>query len=234
MENRVTKAWVKNHFHYSWWKYLMALVASTFGVSLLFAVTAYRPPEEKKIEIYLCSGYADTQAMYDALWPEILSVCPDQEELSVLNIDISSDDYYTQMQFTTYAGAQQGDLLLLPKDRMKELTQDGADTMFTELTPYIESGALNTQGLDLNDVVYQSELGEDGVYAIPADHLYGLLDYSVVPRDTVLCVTGYSGNEENVIRVLNMMLEKYATDKPDWYHPENAGREETQNATQIF
>lgn len=230
----MTKAWLKNHFQYSWWKYLLALVLSTFGINLIFSMTAYRPPEEKKIEVYLCNGYAETEEMHAALWPEILEICPDQEELSLLNIDISSDDMYAQMQFTTYAGAQEGDILLLPKDSLISLSQGGADGMFLELTPYIESGALNVEGLDLSGMVFKSEMGEDGVYAIPADHLYGLLDYSVIPYDSVLCVTGYSGNEENAVRVLNMMLEKYATDKPDWYHPENFEKQNTESGTQIF
>lgn len=230
----MSKAWLKYHFQYSWWKYLLALVLSTFGVNLIFSMTAYRPPEEKKIEIYLCNGYAETQQMQEALWPEILAVCPDQEELTVLNIDLSADDYYTQMQFTTYAGAQEGDILLLPMESLISLAQGGADGMFLELTPYIESGALDVEGFDLSGMVFKSEMGEDGVYGIPADHLYGLLDYSVIPHDSVLCVTGYSGNEENVVRVLDLMLEKYATDKPDWYHPENFEKQDAESGTQIF
>lgn len=234
MENKITKAWIRNHFQYSWWKYLAALIISTFGINLVFSMTAYRPPEEKKLEIYLCSGYADAQMMQEAIWPKILEVCPDQEELTVLNIDISTDDYYTQMQFTTYLGAQQGDILLLKKDKMAQLSQEGADYAFLELTPYIESGALDVGELDMSGMVFKSEMGEEGVYGIPADALYGLLDYGIIPYDTVLCVTGYNGNEENVIRVLQLMLDLYSGEKPEWYHPENIGKQNSESETQMF
>ena len=44
---QITKKWLKNHFAYSWWKYLVLTVACVMGVDMLFAMTAYRVPEDK-------------------------------------------------------------------------------------------------------------------------------------------------------------------------------------------
>ena len=55
-DNRITKHRVKNHWAYSWWKYLVMCVCVVFGVNMFFTMTAYRSPENKKVELYLCSG----------------------------------------------------------------------------------------------------------------------------------------------------------------------------------
>ena len=100
-KNRMTKAWLKNHISYCWWKYLLMAVLCVVGVDVLFAVTQYRPPEEKKVEIYVLNDYAETEAMSQELEPLFFERCPDQEELTVLNINLGSDDMYARMQFTT-------------------------------------------------------------------------------------------------------------------------------------
>ena len=56
-DNRITRKRLKNHFVYGWWKYLLAVVLCVMGVDLIFSMTAYRPPEDKKIELYMCNGY---------------------------------------------------------------------------------------------------------------------------------------------------------------------------------
>ena len=47
---RLTKKKLKNHLAYSWWKYALAAAVSTMLVSIVFAVTEYRPPDDKKVE----------------------------------------------------------------------------------------------------------------------------------------------------------------------------------------
>lgn len=60
---RLTKKKLKNHLAYSWWKYALAAAVSTMLVSIVFAVTEYRPPDDKKIEFYVLNSYADTETM---------------------------------------------------------------------------------------------------------------------------------------------------------------------------
>ena len=48
MKTPVNAASLKHHLTYNWWKYVLALLAGTMLVNLVFTVTAPRVPEEKK------------------------------------------------------------------------------------------------------------------------------------------------------------------------------------------
>ena len=213
--NRLTKKWLQNHLHYSWWKYVLVVAISIMGIDMLFTSTAYRPPEEKKLELYICSGYIDSSALQDALWPQIQARYPDQEEFTVMNIDLSSGDMYANMQFTTYAAAQQGDVLLLPQAEVYKLASESADDAFLELTPFIESGVIDPQDIDLSAGMLERAEGGMGLYAIPADSLYGLSEFYGLAEGGMLCATSYGGNDENAAGLINMLIELYKTEKPE-------------------
>ena len=233
MDIRITKAKVKNHWHYSWWKYLVIAVVCALSVDMLFATTRYRPPANKKIELYLCNGYADAAKVQEELWPVFKAAAPDQEELMVVNIDLTGNDTYANMQFTTYIGAQQGDVLLLPVSYMKALVQEGADEALYCLDEYQESGLLDIPGVDLSKGVLPNSDGTSGLYVIPADSLYGLTQFNCDPAGSVLCVMGFTMNPENAVGVINLLFDMYQTEKPDWY--DQMREEKTQKQeTQLF
>ena len=216
-DNRITKHRVKNHWAYCWWKYLLMVVCVVFGVNLFFTMTAYRSPEDKKVEIYLCNGWADAEKAQNDMWPMLLEVAPEQEQINVANIDLVGEEYYSVMQFTTYVAAQQGDILLLHKDEFAKYGSADAWGMYADLTPYIENGMINVEGMDLTRGMLKNEAGETVVYGIPTDALFGLVDYSIDPADTLLVVTAYSGNEETCVKLLNAMLKYYEAEKPEGY-----------------
>ena len=125
-DNRITKKRLKNHFAYSWWKYALAAVLSAMGVSLIFASTAYRPPADKQLTVYVLNDYVNADALQADLWARIKESCPEQEELTVLNIDLTDDtNIYAPMQFSTYVAAQQGDLFLMPRSEMLKIASAG-------------------------------------------------------------------------------------------------------------
>ena len=51
MKTTVNAGSLKNHFTYSWWKYILVLLAGTFLVNLLFTVTRPKIPEDKRIDL---------------------------------------------------------------------------------------------------------------------------------------------------------------------------------------
>ena len=216
-QNRITKSWLKNHWAYSWWKYLVLTVICIMGVNILFTSTAYRAPEEKKIELYVACNYVDQQALQEQLSGVFFERFPEQEELIVININLASGDAYTQMQFTTYLAAHQGDVLLLPKGQMYQLAEAGADNAFLELTPYIESGVIDLEKAGVEGLVLPDSKGVEGIYAIPADSLYGLFDLGCNTADSYLCLTSFGGNEDTAAGVLNMLFELYQAEKPEGY-----------------
>ena len=216
-EKRITKKWLRNHWVYSWWKYLLLACICIMGVNLVFTTTAYRPPEEKKIELYVCNGYVDSQTLEDQVSAEFFARFPEQEELTVMNVNLASEDMYVQMQFTTYLAAQQGDVLLLPKSEVYKLSGEGAESVFMDLTPYIESGVIDPEKLGAQPLALKDSAGVEGLYAIPADTLYGLFDLGNMTKDSYLCVTSFSGNEDTAAEMVSLLFEMYQTEKPEAY-----------------
>ena len=228
--SRITKKWLKNHWTYNWWKYMLLVCVCILGVNVLFTTTAYRSPEEKKIELYVCNGYVDQQALRQQISEPFFARFPEQEELTVMNINLSGGDVYVQMQFTTYLAAQQGDVLLLPESQVYQLAQAGADTAFLELSPYIENGTIDLQALDVQPLMLKDSQGADGVYAIPADSLYGLFELGNAPEDSYLCLTVYGGNEDTSAALIPMLFELYHTEKPEGYD----NRNKPENSAPLF
>lgn len=218
---------IYDYLTYSWWKYLALVVVSVMGVDLLFTMTAYRVPENRKVEVYVLNGYVDAERLHKELWPALLESYPDQEEMIVQNINIASGDMYAYMQFSTYVAAQQGDVCLMPASEVEKLASEGAEQAFLELTPFIESGVIDTGDIDLTDGRLRNSEGVEGLYAIPADSLYGLYALSNNPEDAMLCILAFSGNDEPSAAVLNTMIERYRTEKPEGYEPQGASSAQT-------
>lgn len=221
-QKRITKKWLKNHWHYNWWKYMLLACVCVLGVNVLFTMTAYRSPEEKKIELYVCNGYVDQHVLHEQVSELFFARFPEQEELTVMNINLAANDMYVQMQFTTYLAAQQGDVLLIPESQVYQLAESGADNAFLELTPYIENGTIDPAALGVQPLAMKDSHGEEGIYAIPADSLYGLFELGNAPENSYLCLTGFGGNEDTAAAVIPMLFELYQTEKPAGYdHPSN-------------
>ena len=47
---------LKHHFTYSSWKYLLMAVLVVMGWSLIYTTTAYRSPQNKRIDVYIQSN----------------------------------------------------------------------------------------------------------------------------------------------------------------------------------
>ncbi|MBP3427982.1 MAG: hypothetical protein J6M47_06945 [Clostridia bacterium] len=232
---RMDKHTLKNHWHYSWWKYALLCAIGFFGVNILFTVTAYRVPEEKKIELYVCSSYVDSIKLQEFLWPMILEASPEQEELLVASINLTDTDPYTRMQFTTYTAAQQGDVLILPRSEFQSMASDGAEYAFVNLQPYIDSGRLSVDGIDLSAGVLKNTAGQEGIYGIPVSSLYGLIDYNCDPWGGILCVTSYSMNEENAVLTADLLMDTMSTEKPEGYDEmHNQSETQKQQSSQLY
>ena len=208
-DKRLTKKRLKNHFAYNWWKYALSAAISAMLVSVVFAVTEYRPPAEKKVELYVLNSYIETETFQQDFWPELQARKPEQEALTVLNINLTdSSNIYAPMQFSTYVAAQQGDLFLISRDELLKITADGADEALVELTDYLESGAIDAQDIDLVKGTLDRGDGTTAVYAIPADTLTGLSQYGNDPKNSLLCIPMYSKNADSAAALIELMLEK--------------------------
>lgn len=208
-DNRLTKKKLKNHFAYNWWKYALSAALSVMLVSVLFAVTEYRPPDDKKVELYVLNDYIDTETFQQDFWPLLQAEKPEQEKLTVLNIDLTDgSNIYAPMQFSTYVAAQQGDLFLISREEMLKITADGAQDALLELTAYLDDGTIHADGVDLAKGTLDRGDGTTAVYAIPADTLTGLSRYNNNPQDSLLCIPMYTKNADSAAALIELMLEK--------------------------
>lgn len=202
----ITRRRIKNHFQYSVWKYALLAVLAIFGWNMLYTTTRYRVPEDKKLEFYADGAFADqgTDEAMDALLETIhQEVAPEMEEVSFTAL--TTDETYGDMQLSVWIGAGQGDVYLLGKERFQRLGAGGA---FVDLQPYVDSGALALEGIDLGPGrVRDQDSGQSLLCGIPADSLVGLQACGVYPQGTLLSVLASSGNEAESVGMIGYLLE---------------------------
>ena len=105
---------IRDHLHYALWKYALLVVIAIFAWDLIFAYTAYRPPQDKRIDIYIQSA-TTTQEQTEIFFGKIrLAAVPNMELVNtVLLMGNAQTDMFAAQQLTTYIMANEGDLYFL-------------------------------------------------------------------------------------------------------------------------
>ena len=81
----ITGRRIQNHFHYSFWKYILLAVIAVFGWNLIYTTTRYRPPESAKVEFFAEGTMSENKAL-DALVDRIhREAMPEMEEVTATN-----------------------------------------------------------------------------------------------------------------------------------------------------
>ena len=110
MKTPITKQSIHEHWNYSWWKYALLIILALVGWNLVYTVTAYRPPEEKKVDMFVL-GVGDEEKL-DAYMEQVrLSAMEDMEQMNC--VFMAYDETYTTMQLMVYLAAGEGDLYML-------------------------------------------------------------------------------------------------------------------------
>ena len=206
----LTRARIRTHMTYHWWNYVAVVLASVFGWNLLYITTAYRSPEELRIDLYIQSASVTEESAAAFIKPIWESTVPEMETVSSVLLSASSEDYYASMQLSVYLMAAEGDIYLLRSSDFKSYAAQG---VFLDLQPFVDNNTLNVDGLDLS-AGYVAQVDEDGVpsgemglYGIPAYALSGLRSgMQLDNQDIVIGVTVFNGNEENVLAFLNGLI----------------------------
>lgn len=226
LKTPLDKQTVKNHLHYSLWKYVLLIVIAVFVWDLIYAYTAYRPPQDKRIDIYIQSASAEqdkTEAFFEAIRQKAV---PDMELVStVLLMGSAQTDIYAAQQLTTYIMANEGDMYFLTGSDFKRFAGQG---VFLELEELVRDGRLDVLDMDLSSgyVAMQSfdeetdtmvPVSQQHLYGIPASALFGLMtELGIDNRDLFLCVTIYNQNDENVLKFLNELIQAARAPMPDY------------------
>lgn len=213
---RPTKEWRQNHIRYNWWKYLTVVLCAWIGWSVLFSVTAYRVPPERKIDIYFVGPYVGYENL-EALKTELKAAMPDVEEFNCYPMTLEGDAESQSMavqKLTLYMAAAEGDIYLLPRQWFLSFTsQDGC----APLDEYLASGALKPNGDYEKGCVTRKE-GEfvgKHVFGVPLAEQYGLITREGFDNRNILAaVTSYSKNKDNAVRTIQWLIDNRTEEKP--------------------
>lgn len=226
LKTPITAKTLKNHLVYHGWQYLLALAASFVVWNLVFIQTTYRPPQDKRIDLYIQSGTANQEAVDAFLLPIWKQAVPEEELVSATMMlqPGGVEDYYSSMQLMTYVAAAEGDIYMLTLEDFKRLA---AQEAFVPLDDYLKDGVIQAEGIDLNPgrvtVVRMDEEGkttvnaETALYGIPAFSLFRFAsDMNIDNRNLVLALAINGGNIEDSARFLNALVQATAGPKPDF------------------
>ena len=220
----LTKKKVSDHLTYNLWKYVILCAAAFLFWELFYTQTAYRVPQEKRVDVYIKSGTTSqeiTDAFLEPLWKESV---PDMELVSSTLLSIG-DDSTSVMQLAVWIAAGEGDIYILPLSDFKSYASSGA---FLSLEEYVAGGVLNTEGIDLSSGKVQTYLGMDDkgndtyeeeprLYGIPMDSLYGYMEgMSLDNRGMVMAVLAANRNTDNVVTFMNALIQAGRGEPPSW------------------
>ena len=216
-DTKITKERVRNHFSYGWWRYALLLGAAIFGWNLIYTSTGYRPPRDKKMTVYFVTAGVAENAL-ETLSAQILSMFPDLEDASCLSVMYSEGDaYYGDMQLSTFIGAREGDIYVLPRERFEAFAGNG---VFIRLDDAAASGAIDLTGIDTaRGNVRDQDSGETGLYGIPMDALFGLIgEMGLDNRGLVAGITAYSPevNQQRGMEWIGWLVKEMLAPMPDW------------------
>lgn len=212
MKTPVTRKKIQDHFTYSWWKYILLVVLSFMTWSIVYASTAYRPPEEKKVILGVYSAAPETNAV--AYMEEVQRLyLPDMEQVEPMYI--LPDQMYGDMILMTRAAGKECDIYVLPTETFQTWAAEGAcqplDVVLPDLVSDLEAAGISlTRGRRTND-----DTGEKHVYGIPCRNLpsaNGVL--SMDTKDMYIAVFHDTGNDENVLRFMDIFIHDLMNEPP--------------------
>lgn len=205
----LSKARIKNHFIYSSWMYILVVAASIFVWDLVYTATAYRPPEDKKLELYVVDNPFVQEEQLQAHFNEVQqSLFPGIERIDVVKIIGGGEqDYMTDIQLNTFVMANQGDVYIVGKERFKQFASLGA---FLPLDDYRVSGLLQTEGLQVEKGIlsYSAEesVQKTALFGIPLRDVPALQSYGIDTENSYIAILYNNGNDENAVRMLNHLI----------------------------
>ncbi len=219
----INKETVKNHITYSAWKYVVMAACVILGWSLIYTTTAYRSPQNKRVDVYIQSNTASTemlQAFLEPIWKE---TTPEMETVNGVVMTLI-DDYTTSMQLMTYMAAGEGDIYFLNEQYFKSFAGQGS---FLPLDDLVANGTINVGDVDLSKgyVTYVEEYDENdrpiktgsNLFGIPLDSFYGFMNGMLVDnRGMYAVIIVNNQNDENVIPFFNALLQAGRGEKEAW------------------
>ncbi len=228
----INKETIRNHLTYSTWKYLLMAALVIMGWSLIYTTTAYRSPQNKRIDVYIQSNIGSTEvidAFLEPIWKETV---PEMETVSSV-VMTTVDDYTTTIQLMTYMAAGEGDIYFLDEQYFKSYASQGS---FLPLEGLVENGTLELHGEDVGKgyITYVEEYDENDkpvktslhLFGIPLENFYGFMNGMQIDNRQLYAVISVNNqNDENVVPFFNALLQAGRGEKEAWITEQTTGAE---------
>lgn len=216
LRTRLTGADLRHHLRYQGWMYLLAIVLSFTLTSLVYTQTAYRPPQHKRIDIYIRSSLVSSEQAEAFLEPIWKDAVPEMEavEAVMLLSPYGDNEGYANIQLVTYLAAGEGDIYLLDTTDFKRFAAQGA---FVPLEMYLQDGVIDADSLALAAGRVQevenrpdgslAAVGETRLFGVPLAGLDTLAEgLGVMADQSVLALSANGGNVDNSARLLKALI----------------------------
>lgn len=203
MKTPMNKQSIRQHFTYAWWKYALLAVIAIFGWNLIYTVTAYQPPANKKIDLFIY-GYGEEELLDGYMETIRQTEMSDMEQMD--SSFMLLDDSYTPMQIMTYIAAGEGHLYMLPKDYFQNYAGQAVFLPLEDVPGLIDSLAEAGISVDRGWRT-DEETREKHLYGIPMTNFPGFAAYAYGYEDSYLCISVTNRNDENSIKFLQIFLE---------------------------
>ena len=217
MKTPLTKEKIQHHLSYSLWKYALLALIAIFGWNLIYSMTAYQAPEEKKVVmgVYSFGSEENINAYMEQIRVDLM---PDMEEMYASYL--APDATYGDMILSTRIVARECDIYVLPRTQFQNYAAQGAFMALEEVCPDLIA-ELEAAGVALsrgNRAL--EETGEKHQYGIPCANLPGMLPMLMSDTsDMYISIFAVSENDENVLKffeqfIRDMMLEPATVEVP--------------------
>lgn len=212
MKTPITRKKLQDHMNYAWWKYGLLVVLAWMGWSILYSVTAYRPPQEKQVILGVFCPASDVNA--SAYMAEVQRIhMPDMEQMEAMYI--LPDQQYGDMILMTRVAANDCDIYILPTAQFQSWANEGACQPLEVVAPGMVA-ELEAAGIGLSRGYRTSEnTGERHLYGVPCRELPGIdniLNFNA--DDMYICVFHNTGNDANVLKFLGIFVHDLLNEPP--------------------
>lgn len=202
MKTPITAKRIRQHWQYNWWKYALLVCLTLLGWNLIYSTTAYRPPQDKVVDVYLYGYDMDggMQAYLDGVRAEEMS---DMEQMDW--VVITPDDTYGSMVLSTRVAANEGEIYILPKSFFQNYATQGWFLALEDVEGLVET--LEGEGVNLErSWRMNTETGERHLYGVPLSALPGLAAHVACTEEFWVCVSVTGQNDENAVKLLQILV----------------------------
>lgn len=205
----VNRKKIKTHFLYSSWIYILIIILSIMLWDIIYAMTEYRPPKDKVVELYVADNPIFDDQKFETVRAEIAeTILKDMEEVNAFKLYATgSDDITGNMQINTYIMSGQGDVYIMGKERFQTYAAGGA---FLPLDTYIEKGSINKENYDykrgLATYIDNDDQKYTVVYGISLKNTPSLKKYGIDTDNSYIAILYSSGNDINSVKMLNYII----------------------------